>query len=71
MSFIKLLDVQMEVYLVLLGISCLSILGLNIALNLLQKALEETGFFIKILYFGAYIWIVGVILYVILEPLYS
>lgn len=61
----------MEVYFVLFGISCISVLGLNIAFNLLRKALEETGFFVKILYFGAYVWIVGVILYVILEPLYS
>lgn len=61
----------MEVYLVLFGITCISVLGLNIAFNLLKKAWEENGYIVKTLYFGAYVWIVGVILYVILEPLYS
>ena len=49
----------------------ISMFGLNVAYNLLLKALEETVFVIKIFYFSAYVWIIGVIAYVILEPLYT
>jgi len=39
--------------------------GLNIAIKLLEKAILETGIMSRGMYFGAYVWIIGVILYVL------
>lgn len=53
------------------GICCLSVYGVRIALTLLLKIKEDDNLIAKILYFGAHIWVIGVILFVMIEPLYS
>lgn len=55
----------------LFWLTCLCFFGLKIGLTLLEKALYDTNIIARSLYFGAYVWIMGVILYVLIEPLYT
>jgi hypothetical protein len=70
-NFLKLADVNVEIYLILAIILCLSGYGLNMAFSLLLMAQQEDSLLQKLVHFGAYFWIIAVILYVMLEPLYS
>ena len=63
---------KIEVYLLLFGISCLSLTGLKLAAGLVFKALrEDISYAEKFMYFLAYFWIIGVVLYVLCEPVLS
>jgi preprotein translocase subunit SecG len=67
----RLTEVNAEIYLILVVILCLSGYGLSMAFTLLMKAQQEDDLLQKIMHFGADVWIIGVILYVMVEPLYS
>lgn len=56
---------------VLLGLGVLSGVGFRIGILLLERALSDDSVGARMVCFCAEVWIIGVILYVLLEPLYS
>ena len=68
----KLYNIKIEVYFILFGITCLGAFGLHIAGILLDmSAHQKNGLGEQIQYLVAYVWIIGVVLYVLFEPIFS